>query len=338
MSDLKTNYIGLELKNPVIVGASNMVEKIENVQELEEAGAAAIVFKSLFEEQLHLENLEMGQVQDEASERHAEMIDPFPHMEDAGPKEHLMQLKKVKEAVNIPVIGSLNAVYEESWEDLARQIADTGVDALEVNFYAVPKKFEVDSTLIEKKQINTLERLKKAIDIPIGVKLSPFYANPLNLIKNLDNAGADGVVIFNRLFQPDINIDTEEHEVAFDLSGADNYKLALRFAGLLYGEIKGSICANNGIYSAEEVIKTLLAGADCVQVVSTIYKNKPAVLKKILSDLDQWMAKKKYSKIDDFKGKLSNQTLNDPFIYKRAQYVEMLMRQSKDVLRSHPLR
>src|SRR6056297_2365590 len=217
MGKLDITYLGINLKNPLIVGASNMVNNIDNIKELEDAGAAAIVYKSLFEEQIQLENLERQQVQDEAMDRHAEMISPFPNMEDAEANEHLFKLKKVKESINIPVFASLNAVYKESWSDYAKQIEDTGVDGLELNFFAVPRDSELSGAEIEQQQIEVLNTVRKSVDIPIAIKLSPFYANPLNLIQKLDKSGAQGFVLFNRMFQPDIDIENEEHITDFHL-------------------------------------------------------------------------------------------------------------------------
>jgi len=326
MINLKTNYMGLELKNPIIVGASNLVTKMDNLKEMEEAGAAAVVFKSLFEEQIHLESLQMEEELDEYADRHAEMINLFPSLEHAGPREHLMMVKKAKEALNIPVIASLNAIYKESWLEYAKLLEDTGVDGLELNFYAVPKDLAVTGDNIEKEQVDIVKQIKSSISIPISVKLSPFYTNPLNLISNIDKTGVDGFVLFNRLFQPDIDLGDEKHVVNFPLSSDQDNKLALRFAGLLYNNIKASICCNTGIYNSDDVVKMVLAGADAVQVVGTLYKNNIKQIGKIISGIEAWMKSKKYNSLKDFKGKLSNRNLNDPFVYKRAQYVDLLLK------------
>jgi dihydroorotate dehydrogenase (fumarate) len=297
MSDLKIRYLGLELKNPVIVGASNLVNNVDTVKELEKAGAAAIVYKSLFEEQMQLENLEMHQLQDEAMDRHAEMITPFPNVEHAGPKEHLYHFKKIKENAGIPVIASLNAVYKESWIELADKLAEAGADALELNFYAVPRNPDLENKDIEEQQLDILKTVVKTVSIPVSVKLSPFYANPLNLIKKMDQAGAKGFILFNRLFQPNIDINKESHVTEFNLSNENDYQLSLRFAGLLHGMIDADICANTGIYKGNDIIKLLLAGAGCVQVVSAIYKNKAQVISRMLEELDKWMSGKEYQNI-----------------------------------------
>jgi dihydroorotate dehydrogenase (fumarate) len=336
MVDLKTNYLGIELKNPLIVGASNLVTKIDNVKRAEQAGAAAIVYKSLFEEQIQLESAQLDDALEEYNERTAENIKLFPTIEHAGPQEHLVNLRKVKESVNIPVIASLNAIYEETWIEYAKLLEQTGVNALELNFYYVPRDAESDGRDVKNQQLEILKAIRAKVSLPVSVKLSPFYANPINVISQMDQLGVNGFVIFNRLFQPDIDIDKQEHFSPFNLSNPEDNKLSLRFAGLLYGKIKGSICANTGIYSGADIVKMILAGADCVQIVSTIYKNKVEHISTMIKDLETWMESKSYVKLTDFKGKLSNKNLNDPYVYKRAQYIELLLK-SDQIIKKYPV-
>lgn len=337
MANLKTSYLGIELKNPVIVGASNLVNNLENVKKLEEAGAAAIVYKSMFEEQIQLESAQLDDKLHEYADRNAEMINLFPNLEHAGPEEHLFNIARVKKTVKIPIIASLNAIIKESWIDYAKRIEEMGVDALELNFYYVPKDVETDGHTLIKEQVDILKAVKDAVNIPVSVKLSPFYANPLNLVKKLDDAGADGFVLFNRLFQPEIDMDKEEHFTPFNLSVPEDNRLPLRFAGLLYDNLKGNLCSNTGIFTGKDVAKMILAGADCVQVVSTIYKNKINYISTIIKDLENWMDEKGYKSLGEFRGKLSNKKLNDPFIYKRAHYIDLLLK-SDEILVKHPVR
>jgi dihydroorotate dehydrogenase (fumarate) len=329
MADLKTKYLGIELKNPIIIGASNLVTDISNIKRAEDYGAAAIVYKSLFEEQIQLESAQMEDELHEYDERHAEMVSLFPVIEHAGPEEHLLNLRKVKESISIPVIASLNAIYKETWVEYAQLIENTGVDALELNFYFVPREMNTDGRSINENQIEILKAVKDKVKLPVSVKLSPFYANPLNIISQMDKAGASGFVLFNRLFQPEINVDKEEHFAPSSLSVPEDNRLSLRFTGLLYGQIKGDICSSTGIFTGTDVAKMILAGANCVQVVSTIYKNKIEYLKTIISDLNSWIESKNYKKIDDFRGKLSNKNIKDPFVYKRAQYIDLLLKSDK---------
>ncbi len=337
MSSLKTKYLGIDVKSPVIVGASNMVTDLDNIKMAEDAGAGAIVYKSLFEEQIQLESFQLEDELDEYNERHAEMIRLFPDIKHAGPEEHLMNLSKAKETLSIPVIASLNAIYKESWIDYAKQIQKTGVDALELNFYAVPRDFNETCNTIVAHQIDVLKAVKAEVNIPISIKLSPFYANPLNVISKMDEIGIDGLVLFNRLFQPDIDVEKEEHFTSFHLSTSEDNRLPLRFAGLLYNKLKADIISSTGIFTGADVAKMILAGANSVQVVSTLYKNKISYLRTIISDLEAWMDKKGYNSLDDFRGKLSQKSINDPFVYKRAQYIDLLLK-SGDLIKGYGIR
>lgn len=336
--NLSTKYLGLELKNPIIVGASNLVTDIEMLKKLEQAGAAAIVYKSLFEEQIQLENLEMHQDMTDYDERNAEMTTLFPEgLYEVGPEEFLMNFRKAREAVSIPLIASLNAVYDETWIAYAKKLEEAGADALELNFYTAPVEFDVDGRGILNEELDIIEVVKKAVKIPVSIKLSSFYTNPLYTINEMDKKGADGFVLFNRLFQPDINIEDEAHHFPYNLSNEQDNRLALRFSGLLYSNIKGSVCASQGIFTGADVIKMLLAGADVVQVVSTLYKNGAKQITKMLEEIETWMAARKYEKIEDFRGKLSKAKLKDPFTYKRAQYVDILMK-SGEIFKKYPMR
>jgi dihydroorotate dehydrogenase (fumarate) len=335
--DLSTTYLGLKLKNPLIVGASNLVTDLNFLKKLEEAGASAIVYKSLFEEQIQLENLENYHAEEDYGNRHAEMGSMFPSADDTGPAEFLFNLSKARQSLKIPLIASLNAVYDDTWYEYAKKIEETGVDALELNFYAVPREFDIDDKSILQEQLDTLEGVKKSVKIPVSVKLSPFYTNPLYCIGEMDKKGADGFVLFNRLFQPDIDLDKEGLHYPYMLSNEEDNRLPLRFAGLLYGNVKGSICSNTGIFNGKDVLKMIIAGADCVQIVSTIYKHGPKQIGKILEEMEEWMTLKNYSSLAEFKGKLARVNSKDPYAYQRAQYVDILMR-SNEIFKKYPIR
>ncbi len=337
MSDLKSKYLGIEIKNPIVVGASNMVSDIDTLKKVEDSGAAAIVYKSLFEEQIQLESYQMEEDMEEYNDRNAEMINLFPDIKHAGPEEHLVNLRKTKESLSIPLIASLNAIYKESWIDYAAQIEQTGVDALELNFYAVPRELYQNSQVIEAEQLEVLKAVKEKVSIPVSVKLSYFYSNPLSVISEMSEAGADGVILFNRLFQPDIDIDKEEHFTPFNLSNEADSRIPLRFVGLLYGNVASDLIASSGISSGKDVAKMILAGANNVQVVSALYKNKASHLSVMLRELEEWMDAKGYKSLADFRGKLSRNNISDPFIYKRAQYIELLLK-SNEILHPSALR
>ncbi len=328
--------MGIELKNPIILGASSLVEDPIVIQKIERAGVAAIVYRSLFEEQIHLEQIQLQDQLGEYDNRNAEMTHLFPEVKHGGAKEHLFKLEKLISKVTIPVFASLNATYDESWEEYALALEKTGVAGLELNFYDVPLDATVSGQEIEEKQIKILSKLKGIIKIPISVKLSPFYANPLHLIGKMDQAGANGVVLFNRFFQPEINIETEEFFYPFDLTHPKDYQLSLRFAGLLFGNIKADICTGRGISDGNDMIKMLLAGASAVQLVSAVYRNKASHITSMIDLLDEWMDVRGYKTIQDFQGNLSMKNSKDPYAYKRAQYVDILMK-SNEILKKYPM-
>lgn len=334
MADLKTSYMGIALRNPIMMGACNLVDKPDMICQLEEAGIGAFVYKSLFEEEIILESIQLEEELSEYADRSPEASNVFPHVKHAGPEEHLLNLKKFKQNTSVPVFASLNAISDEAWMDYARKIQDTGVDGIELNFYAVPGNFDLTAAAIEKKQIEIIEKVRKVISIPVAVKLCPYYTNVLNIIKRMDQIGVNGFVIFNRFFQPEINTGTEEFYYPFDLSKDHDYQITLRFTGLLYGNINASICGTKAIYNTQQMIKIILAGADAVQVVSTIYRNGENQIKMMLSELSDWMNKKGYQSINDFKGKLSKKKLPDSSVYNRAQHIEILSR-SEEIYKKH---
>jgi len=329
--------MGIELKNPIIVGASPMTSNTDDLKKLEEAGAAAVVYRSLFEEQIQLEKAQLDDEITEYTERNAEMITLFPRIDHAGPQEHLVKLRKARESISLPMFASLNAIYEETWIEYAKLIQETGVNGLELNFYTTPKDAEITGASIEKLQLEILTKIKKAISIPVSLKLSSFYSNPLHFIRQADAAGANGVVLFNRFYQPDIDITKEEISTTHSLSNEAENRLPMLIAGLLYKNINASICCNSGIHSGNDVVKMILAGADCVQVVSTIYQHKIPYLKMMLNDIEQWMANRNYNSIEDFRGLLSKKKVKDPFVYQRVQYIDLLLN-SNEIIKKYPVR
>lgn len=335
--DLSTTYLGLKLKNPIIVGASNLVTDLSILSKLEKAGAAAVVYKSLFEEQIHLENLELDRGLTDYDDRNAEMTSLFPaDMYEAGPEEFLMHFKEARKSLSIPLIASLNCIYDDTWYEYAKQLEEAGADALELNFYNNPRDFDMEGRSILNEELDTIEGVKATVKIPVSVKLSPFYTNPMYTINEMDKKGADGFVLFNKLFQPDINIELEEMHFPYNLSTEHESRLPLRYIGIMYNEVKADLCANRGIFTGEDVIKMILAGANVVQVVSTLYKHGPAQITRMLEEMEIWMAKKQYNNLGEFRGKLSRKNINDPFAYRRAQYVDILMK-SKQIFKNFPI-
>ena len=326
MADLKTTYMGLELKNPFIAGASGFTANLDRIRQLEEAGAAAIVTASLFEEQIQYERFRLEEDLHQFDNLYAEMTDFFPQVKHAGPKEHLGWVKKAKQSVGIPVIASLNAIDRKIWSQWAVELEGTGADALELNFYATPSSFDRGSMEVEQEQIEIIGEVKNKVKIPISVKLSAFYTNPLDFIRKLDEIGVRGFVLFNRLFQPDIDVEKQTNLYRHNLSTGTESEASLRYAGLLHGNIRGDVCANGGILSGRDAVKMILAGASCVQVVSTLYKNKIGSLSNLIKEAESWMDGKGYKDTAAFRGKMDASNNQDPGFYRRAQYVKSLIK------------
>jgi dihydroorotate dehydrogenase (fumarate) len=326
MKNIKVKYMGIELENPIIIGASDISLNPDSLKRAEDSGAGAIVFKSLFEEQIQLDRLQFDEKMTEFDNIDAEMVSIHPHLEHAGPEEHLVKLRNARESISVPLFASLNAVNDDTWIKYAGLLSETGVNGIELNFYQTPSDFNTDAKEVEAIQINIVRQIKKNISIPVSVKLSPDYSNILNFISQLDKAGVDAFVLFNAFFQPDINISDMTHIKSFDLSKEGDYRKSLRYAGLLHGNIKADICGSHGIHTGADVIKLLLAGATCVQMVSSLYKNGFSTINLIKSELEDWMDKNHFMVIDDFRGRLSkNKLTNSPFVYKRAQYADLLL-------------
>jgi dihydroorotate dehydrogenase (fumarate) len=332
MADIKTKYMGLELANPIIAGASRLTADLQTISNIEAAGAGAVVCASLFEEQIQLEQMLLEETMEEMNYRDSEMARLFlPEVKHAGAKEHQMWLRETKKAVTIPVIASLNAVHQEKWLDYSRQLEDTGVDGLELNFFHTPENTERCGEDIEKERLEILHEIKETVAIPVAAKLSFFYTNPLQVIAEMDREGVDAFILFNRLFENDIDVQNEVHISPFNLSREGDYKLPLRYIGMLFGKVKASLCANTGILRGEDMVRAILAGADAVYVVSTLYLHREGVqyIQRLQQDLRDWMEAKGYKQLKDFQGKLSQKNIRDPFVYQRAQYVELLLHSEK---------
>jgi len=329
MANLSTRFMGLTLENPIIAGASDLTSNMDSIKRIEQAGAGALVLKSLFEEQVQLERYKLEEDTHAGENLYAEMTSLFPKLEHAGPKEHLMWVRKAKEAVRVPVIASLNAVNPKTWVEYARHLADQGVDALELNFFATPRDFQTTSSQVEEEQLDAVRAIRQSVSIPLAVKLSMFYSNPLHFISQLDGEKVNGLVLFNRLFQPDINADSESMALPFNFSTQADNRLPLRFAGLLHGKVKADVCASTGIMTGRDVVKMILAGAVTVQVVTSLYRNGVKSLAVMREELDRWMESKSYASLDSFRGKLSAQNSEDPWAYTRAQYAKMLLNQKE---------
>ncbi len=325
MLNLETTYMGIPLKNPIVAGASALSSDMKNLKRLEFSGVGAIVVKSLFEEEIELRRFEFEEELEEFDHVHAEMTSIHPHIEFKGTQEHLYWLTKVKNKVHVPIIASLNAHNLDTWVEYAQAIEKTGVDGLELNFYELPQNPDTSAEEIENQNVEVLKKVKAAVKIPVSVKLSPYYTNMASVVKRLDDAGADGVILFNRLFQPEINIEEEKEDITFDFSQSSDSLLTLRWTALLSPLTKADIFSSRGIIFTEDMIKMLLAGAQSVQVVSTLYKNGIQQVEVLLKELEEWMKEKGYQSLKDFRGNMAKDHMKDPWAYERSQYIKMLL-------------
>ncbi len=328
MVDLSTTYLGVSLKNPLVVAASSISSYVDRVKMAEEAGAGALVIRSLFEEQIEYDRQALAEFLASGADGYAESTSYYPQLKHGGPKEHLMWVEKTRKAVQMPLFASLNAVTPGAWVDYARQLAGTGVDGLEINYYIVPTDPDTPGSVIENRLYDIVERIRAEVSLPLAVKLSPFLTAPANVVRELEKRGVKGVVLFNRFLQPDIDPDSESLHSEMVLSTPAELKLPLRWVAILYGRTSLDLALNTGAHTGRDVVKGLLAGASVVQMAATLLKNGIPYLSTMLIHLQNWMDEKGYETLDDFRGNLSQKNVPDPDAFERAQYVKLLLAQS----------
>jgi dihydroorotate dehydrogenase (fumarate) len=331
--DLTTRYLGLELPHPFMPGASPLADDLDSVRRLEDAGAAAIVMRSLFEEQLAAEQLATVGALDSVAESFPEAHSFLPAPEDfaLGPEEYLDQLLRIREAVDIPVIASLNGTEGGYWLQYANLIAEAGADALELNVFDIETDPEASGTQVEDRLLRMVWRLREQLEIPVAVKLAPFYSAFLNLAARLANAGADGLVIFNRYFQADIDVEGLEVERTLELSDPSELALRLRWLAILSGKLDVSLAVTGGVHSPEDAIKGLMCGADVVQVVSALLLQGPETLASIRQGVVDWLEDHEYESLAQLRGSMNVARCPDPTIYERANYIHLLQSFSRPV-------
>lgn len=324
--ELATTYLGLPLKNPVMPGASPLVDQLDNVRRLEDAGAAAIVMHSLFEEQITKDQLAEFAHTENPAESFSEATSYFPRMEDYafGPDRYLEQISRIKASVDIPVIGSLNGISLGGWIDHARLIEQAGADALELNVYYVATDPDESGIAVEKRTLDILEAVKESITIPIAVKLSPFFSSPGHFAKQIDSLGAAGVILYNRFYQPDIDIEELEATHRLDLSNSTELRLRLRWAAILHSHLKADIAVSGGVHTTEDIIKAIMCGANIVQVVSSLLKYGPSHIGSLIAGLRHWLEDHEYESVDQMRGSMSLKNCPDPSVFERANYLRVL--------------
>jgi dihydroorotate dehydrogenase (fumarate) len=324
--DLTTNYLGLKLRTPLVVSASPLSEEIDNLKRMEDAGASAVVLYSIFEEQLRQDRLELNRNLENGTNSFAEALTYFPEPDEfrLGPEEYLKHIAAAKQATKIPVIASLNGSSAGGWTSYARQIQQAGADALELNIYYIPTDLRLTGTEVELTYIEILKEVKAAVKIPVAVKLSPFFSNFANMAKRLDDAGADGLVLFNRFYQPDIELETLEVKPNLLLSTPMAMRLPLRWVAILHGKLRANLAATSGIHRAVDVVKMLLAGADVTMLCSTIIRHGIPQIAMIERDLVDWLEEHEYESVAQIKGSLSQKNCAEPAAFERAQYMKAL--------------
>ena len=326
MIDLTTTYLGLKLRTPLVSSASPLAQEVSGVRSLEDAGASAIVLPSLFEEQLRLESLELDSRLSAGTESFAEAISFFPEPSEfhLGPEEYLEHIRKAKAAVDVPVIASLNGSTVGGWIQYAKQIEQAGADALECNIYFIPTDMELTGARVEQTYIEILHAVKSAVSIPVAVKLSPFFSNMANLAKRLDEERADGLVLFNRFYQPDIDLEELEIKPNVLLSTPQALRLPLTWIGILYGRVRANLAATSGVHTSEDVLKMLMVGADVTMLCSVLFRKGTYHLREIEKGVVTWMEEHEYESVKQMRGSMSQLRCPDPSAFERAQYMRAI--------------
>jgi len=318
--------MGLKLNSPIVVSACTLSEQLDNIVKMEDNGAGAVVMFSLFEEQIRKEEARMNTVMSETSYAFPEALDYFPDLDDfnVGVDEYLENIRKTKERVNIPIIGSLNGITTEGWIDYSKQIEQAGADGLEVNIFFIPADITMSSSEVEHRYLNIIEGIKTNVKIPVAVKLNPYFSATGNMAMRMKNSGADALVLFNRFYQPDFDINELVLKTDLHYSEPSEIRLPLLWIALLFEKVKLSLAATTGVQSAVEVVKYLLAGADVVMTASSLYKNGICYLKTMNKELQDWMYMMGFEDITSFRGSMSQQNVSDPTAFERANYIRIL--------------
>lgn len=326
MADLSTTYLGLKLKNPLVASASPLSRRIDKAKKLEEAGISAIVMYSLFEEQIIHESLELDHFLTRGSDAFAEAQSYLPDggMYGVSPEKYLNQVAGLKKTLGIPVIGSLNGVSKGGWTKYAKYIEEAGADALELNLYYLPTDPDLKSEEVEAAQVDLVADVRSAIKIPLAVKLSPFVTSLPNFAKRLVDAGANGLVLFNRFYQPDFDLDELDIVHNLDLSASADMRLPLRWISILYGKLKVDFALNSGIHTAEDVIKAMMAGAKVAMTASKLLQHGEQAVGPILGSIEEWMKEREYESIEQMQGSMAQKNVREPAAFERANYMKVL--------------
>jgi len=334
MLDLTTTYLGLKLKNPLVASPSPLSEKVENVKRMEEAGIAAVVMYSLFEEQIIHESLELDHFLNRGTESFAEALTYFPNIGkySLAPEKYIDALEKTKRAVNIPVLGSLNGVSTGGWIEYGRKIQDAGADALELNLYYLPTDITLTSSQMEDNYLKLVSNIRAGIKIPLAVKLAPFFSALPNFANRLVEAGADGLVLFNRFYQPDLDLENLEVVPNLVLSSSDELRLPLRWIAILYGKVKADLALTSGVHTSEDAIKAIMAGANIAMTTSALLKRGTIAIQQMLTGMEEWMTSREYVSVQQMRGSMSQGAVAEPAAFERANYMKVLNSFNADLI------
>jgi dihydroorotate dehydrogenase (fumarate) len=324
--DLTTTYMGLNLKHPLVASAGPISKTLDGIKRLEDAGAAAVVLFSLFEEQIRRENESFDYLMEAGTESFGESLSYFPAVEDykMGPDAYLDLIRQANESVDIPIIGSLNGVTDAGWAEYAKDISDAGAQAIELNVYYIPADVGTSARDVEQRYLDIVKHVKGAVSIPVSVKLNPFFSSIGEMATRFVDAGADGLVLFNRFYQPDFDLEELEVVPNLELSSASEIRLPLMWIAILRGHVKASLAATRGVETANEVVKYVMAGADVVMTTSALLRNGVGHMKTLVDGLNTWMEKRGYDSVEQMKGSMSQQKVADPSAFERANYIKVL--------------
>lgn len=323
---LRTTYMGLELDHPLVASASPLSSSVDGIRRLEDAGAAAVVMPSLFEEQILHENAALDYLMAAGTHSFPEASGFFPQVADcrAGPDRYLDILRRASDAVDIPVIASLNGYTDEGWSGIAAQMEEAGAGAIELNVFYIPANLGLSGREVEQQYLDILTSVKSAVSIPVAIKLSPFFSSFGHMAKQLDDAGADALVLFNRFYQPDFNLNVLEVEPSLELSSAGEIRLPLLWIAVLYKRIQASLAATRGVETSAEVVKYLLAGADVVMTTSALLRNGADYLGELRHGLERWLDERDYRSLEQMRGSMSQRHVTSPTAFERANYIKVL--------------
>lgn len=326
--DLTTKYLGINLKNPIVPSASPLSRSLDSMKRLEDSGASAIVMYSLFEEEIVHESAELDHYLHYGTESFAEALTYMPSAAEYNlePDAYIDLLRKAKESLSIPVIPSLNGITSGGWIKYAKYFEEAGADAVELNVYYIPTDPRLTSRDVEERYLDVLTAVRDSVKIPIAVKLSPYFSSLSNVVEKIVKAGANGLVMFNRFYQPDIDLNQLEVVPGVTLSDSTANRLPMRWIAIFYGRLKASLAATSGIHTAEDVLKLVMAGADVTMMCSALLQHGPGHIQKVLTDLNKWMEEHEYVSIEQMKGSMSQKSVADPAAFERANYVKALNR------------